>query len=156
MKADTIKDILKMRIAVYKAGVKARLWKDLDNIGATEMMDYIFPKSGRIAYYNLILETVRSEHAIVPTDTYHLFNLPIQVENEIMNYLKKDEGRLPKIDDDGMDYLMSNDTIVTDHTFDVVWIGSFDPENISAILHLCASHYLYSFNNNVKSYPFMS
>ena len=35
MKADTIKDILKMRIAVYKAGVKARLWKDLDNIVAT-------------------------------------------------------------------------------------------------------------------------
>ena len=50
MTEQNIYDIIKMRMAVYKAGVKAGFWEGVDQSGASEMMNYIFPKSGNIAY----------------------------------------------------------------------------------------------------------
>lgn len=51
MHQENIENIIKMRLAVYKAGVDAQLWNDINQLGASEMMDYLFPKSGHIAYY---------------------------------------------------------------------------------------------------------
>ena len=50
-----IEQILKMRMAVYQAGIKVGIWKDINLLGASDMMNYIFTKSGQIAYYNLIV-----------------------------------------------------------------------------------------------------
>ena len=59
MTEQNIYDIIKMRMAVYKAGVKTGFWEDVDQSGASEMMNYIFPKSGNIAYYNIVMELMR-------------------------------------------------------------------------------------------------
>ena len=55
MKQEEIEKILKIRVAVYQAGVGADFWKDINSNGANAMMDYIFPKSGQMAYYNLLM-----------------------------------------------------------------------------------------------------
>lgn len=83
MHQENIENIIKMRLAVYKAGVDAQLWNDINQLGASEMMDYLFPKSGHIAYYNLILEYMRKEHNMIIGGMYTLFKMPIQVEKDI-------------------------------------------------------------------------
>ena len=154
MLEQSIYNILKMRLAVYKAGVKADSWNDIDQSGASDMMSYIFPKSGQIAYYNLILELMRKEHSMFTGGAYSLFKMPVQVEKEIMEYLKKNPCDLTEIVEDCNVYLEQMDTIITDHSFTSVNIGSFNINEIDSLLRLCASHYRYSFQNNVKSFPY--
>ncbi len=155
MTQQNIYDILKMRMAVYKAGAEAGVWKDVDSQGASEMMAYIFPKTGRMAYYNFILELMHKEHNMFPGEAFSLFNLPIQVEKEIVEYLKTEELNLSQMITDANAYLQEMDTIITDHSFVTVNIGTFRMGNLDKMLRLCASHYRYSFAEKVKSYPFM-
>lgn len=144
-----------MRMAVYKAGVNAGVWKDVDSQGASEMMDYIFPKTGRTAYYNFILELMHKEHDMFPGDAYSLFNMPVQVEKEVLEYLKSQDIDLSQLVPDVTAYLQEMDTIVTDHCFTTVNIGTFRADSIDKLLRLCASHYRHSFEENIKSYPYM-
>ena len=147
-----IENILKMRFAVYKAGIKSGFWKDLSNNGGIEMMEYIFPKSGYIAFYNLILELMRKEHSEIRGGSYTLFKMPIMIEKEIMDYLKNEKINFDNLVENEQSYLESQDTIVTAHGFSNINIGSFATTGIDNLLKLCASHYLYSFKNNVKTY----
>ena len=75
-----IEQILKMRMAVYQAGISAGIWKDINQLGASDMMEYIFPKSGQIAYYNLIMEYMRKEHDVITGGAYSLYKMPVQIE----------------------------------------------------------------------------
>ena len=84
-----IEQILKIRMAVYQAGISVGIWKDINQLGASDMMEYIFPKSGQIAYYNLIMEYMRKEHDVITGGAYFLYKMPVQIEKEIMEYLKK-------------------------------------------------------------------
>ncbi len=154
MKQQDIENILKMRIAVYLTGVKADFWKDINANGASAMMDYIFPKSGQMAYYNLLMEQMRVEHRMLTGGVYSLFKLPVQVEKEIVDYLRNHSFDFQSIGQDADTYLEQMDTIATDHRFDVVCIGSFSANNIDNQLRLCASHYRYAFTNHVKSFPY--
>ena len=149
-----IEDIIKMRMAVYKAGIKAGFWTDIDQSGASAMMDYLFPKSGQIAYYNLILEFMRKEHAMLTGGMYTLFKMPVQTEKEIVDYLRKEEIHLEQFATDSDEYLKSMDTIATDHSLTAVRIGAFNGNEIDSLLRLCASHYTFAFQSNVKSYPY--
>ncbi len=154
MKQQDIENILKMRIAVYLTGAKADFWKDINANGATAMMDYIFPKSGEMAYYNLLMEQMKVEHKMLTGGVYSLFKLPVQVEKEIVDYLRSHSFDFQKISQDADTYLEQMDTIATDHRFDIVCIGSFSANDIDNQLRLCASHYRYAFSNNVKSFPY--
>lgn len=155
MTEQNIYDILKMRMAVYKAGVAVGFWKNIDEEGASEMMDYIFPKSGNIAYYNLVLEFMRKAHDMFSGSVFYLFKLPAQVEKMMIDYLKREQLNVASLGDDADEYLQSMDTIVTDHCFSTVNIGSYRQDCIDNLLRLCASHYRYSFQENVKSFPYM-
>lgn len=155
MTEQNIYDIVKMRMAVYKAGVTVGFWKDIDQDGASEMMRYIFPKSGNIAYYNLVMELMRKAHDMFSGSAFYLFKLPAQVEKMIMDYLKNENMDVAKLGDDAEQHLQDMDTIVTDHCFTSVNIGSYSQDGIDNLLRLCASPYRYSFQENVKSFPYM-
>ena len=114
-----------MRMAVYKAGVKAGFWEGVDQSGASEMMNYIFPKSGNIAYYNLVMELMRKAHGMFLGGVFYLFKLPAQIERMIMDYLKKEKMDVASLGDDADVYLQSMDTITTDHCFTTVPIGAY-------------------------------
>ena len=107
-------------MAVYKAGVKAGFWEGVDQSGASEMMNYIFPKSGNIAYYNLVMELMRKAHGMFLGGVFYLFKLPAQIERMIMDYLKKEKMDVASLGDDADAYLQSMDTIATDHCFTTV------------------------------------
>lgn len=154
MKQEEIENILKMRVAVYQAGVIADFWKDINANGATAMMDYIFPKSGQMAYYNLLMEQMKMEHKMLTGGVYSLFKLPVQIEKEIVDYLRNHSFDFLNIGQDADVYLEQMDTIATDHRFDVVCIGTFSASDIDNHLRLCASHYRYAFANQVKSFPY--
>ena len=155
MTEQNIYDIVKMRMAVYRAGVKAGCWKDIDQDGASEMMNYIFPKSGNTAYYNLVMGFMRKSHDMFSGSVFYLFKLPAQVEKTIMDYLKKKKVNLLPLGENADEYLQSMDTIATDHCFTAVNIGSYRQGELDNLLRLCASHYRYSFQENVPSFPYM-
>lgn len=156
MTRQIIEEILKMRYSVYKAGTIVGCWTDMDQSGASDMMAYIFPKSGGIAYYNLVLELMRKEHNMFTGGAYSLFKMPVQVEKEIMEYLKKGEFDFSNAVDDCCAYLESKDTIITDHCFVSVNIGAFNAKDMDFILRLCASHYRYAFQNKITCYPYFA
>lgn len=149
-----IENILKMRMAVYAAGVESGVWKDINASGAIAMMDYLFPKSGQMAYYNLLMEQMKVEHKMLTGGVYSLFKLPVQVEKEIEDHLRNYSFDFPNSIKDSDDYLEQMDTIATDHKFDIVCIGAFLANDIDNQLRLCASHYRYAFANHVKSFPY--
>lgn len=149
-----IEEIIKMRLAVYNDGVSVGRWSDINQFGTTDIMNYIFPKSGQIAYYNLILEQMRKEHSMLTGGMYSLFKMPVQVEREIIDYLKSPNTDLSLLVSDSNTYLKDMDTIFTDHAFTIVNIGKFNTNDIDSLLRLCASHYRYAFRNGVKSYPY--
>ena len=154
MTNDDIKDILKMRTAVYAAGVDAGVWKDIDSSGASDMMGYLFPKSGKLAYYQLLMEQMRVAHNIFTGGLYYLFKMPIQIEKEISEYVRKEGIDIKAIVTEPKEYLISMDTIPTDHSFTSVCIGVFSTQNLNNLLRLCASHYRCSFDNHTQSYPY--
>ena len=141
MTEQNIYDIIKMRMAVYKAGVKAGFWEGVDQSGASEMMNYIFPKSGNIAYYNLVMELMRKAHGMFLGGVFYLFKLPAQVERMIMDYLKKEKMDVASLGDDADAYLQSMDTIATDHCFTTVPIGAYRQDEIDRRMsnhsHIC-------------------
>jgi hypothetical protein len=149
-----ITEILKMRVAIYAVGVKSEAWKDINSAGASDMMAYLFPKSGQLAYYQLMMEQMRVVHSSLTGGVYFLFKMPVQIEKEISDYLRKEEIDLNTLISNPSEYLQSKDTIPTDHSFTAVCIGAFSVQNLDSLLRLCASHYRYSFENNIQSYPY--
>lgn len=154
MEQRDIENIIRMRIAVYEAGIKAGFWTDINKAGAADMMNYIFPKSGQMAYYQLLMEQMKVEHKMLTGGVYSLFKLPVQVEKEIVDYLRNHTFDFADISQQAEEYIAKMDTIATDHRFDIVCIGSFSANDIDNQLRLCASHYRYAFSNNVKSFPY--
>ena len=154
MTSNQISDILKTRIAVYAVGVQSGFWKDINSAGASDMMAYLFPKSGQLAYYQLMMEQMRVAHSSLTGGVYFLFKLPIQIEKDISDYLRKEEIDLNALISNPSEYLQSMDTIPTDHSFTAVCIGAFSVQNLDSLLRLCASHYRYFFENNIQSYPY--
>lgn len=156
MEEYTIKNLVKARLAVYTLGVEHNLWKSLEDNGAKEMLDYIFPKTGKIAFYNLVVETAKAAHKdYVPVGEYSLFKLPTQYEEEILSYLKAnpdDDSLMPE--DNPKEYLETLSTVTCSPSLAPVFIGAIKDSGIETILKITAFHYLSIFNDNTNSYPY--
>lgn len=151
-----LKQIVKIRLVVYRLGVEKGLWPSLDDAGAKEMMEYIFPKTGKIAFYNLVIESMKNRHAeFVPSGEYSIFKLPVQFEEEILLYLKAnpdDDSLMPE--DNPKQYLETLSTITCSPSLEPVFIGAIKDSGIETILKIAAFHYLSIFNDNTNSYPY--
>lgn len=143
-----------MRFAVYSVGAQIGAWKNIDVSGASDMMAYLFPKSGKLAYYQLIMEQMHALHNMFTGGVYYLFKMPVQVEKKIQEFLRKEDLDFSSFCNNAEDYLKEMDTIPTDHIISIVNIGAFNTQDIMNILRLCASHYRYSFANDIQSYPY--
>ena len=148
--------ILKLRLAVYGLGVEKGLWHSLEYTGAKEMMKYIFPKTGNIAFYNLVIESMKNSHAeFIPSGEYSIFKLPVQFEEEILSYLKAnpdDDSLTPE--DNPKEYLESLSTVTCSPSLGPIFIGAIKDSGIETILRIAAFHYLSIFNDNTNSYPY--
>lgn len=156
MEVEVIQKLIKLRLAVYLQGVECGLWQSLEENGAQVMLEYIFPKTGRIAYYNLLMETVKSAHKdYVPMGEYSLFKLPVQYEAEVLNYLKSQTNNdLWVIPEDKMSYLDSLCTVDCQPVLNPVNLGGLKDAGLDTILSLCAFHYRTIFQQGTNSYPY--
>ena len=156
MDEKTIKDLVKLRLVVYSLGAEHGLWKSLEDNGAQEMLDYIFPKTGRIAYYNLVVECVKAAHRdYVPSGEYCLFKFPVQYESEILNYLKNQAtDDLWVIPDDRIGFLKNLCTVDCQSVLNPVDLGSLKETGVDSIIAMCAFHFLNIFRQGTHSYPF--
>ncbi len=156
MEVFDIHNLVKLRIAVYKLGVVRGLWNSLEENGAMEMMEYIFPRTGMIAYYNLIIENVKAAHKdYIPVGEYSLFKLPTQYEEEVLSFLKANptDDSLT-FQDDPLIYLKNMATITCSPSLGPVFIGAIKDSGIESILKVTAFYYLSIFNDNTDSYPY--
>lgn len=156
MKDNEIKLLIDLRFAVYLLGCKKGLWHSLKDNEAEYYMKIVFPKSGTLAYYNLMVNIANRKHAEkLPPDNYGLFNCPIQIEEEATNYFKKNYSEeLPKIDNP-IEILESLATIPTDSSFEAVYIGQLG-NDLESIVRLMAYHYLNIFKQELHSFPYFN
>ena len=132
MDESTIKNIVRLRLVVYTLGVRKGLWPSLEDAGAKEMMEYIFPKTGKIAFYNLVIESMKNKHAeFIPSGEYSIFKLPVQFEEEILSYLKanpNDDSLTPE--DNPIEYLEALSTVTCSPSLGPVLIGAIKDSGI--------------------------
>lgn len=155
----TEQDILiaiKLRLAVYSAGVNLHKWDSLEEKGVMEMMTYIFPKTGELAYYNLLLEIIKKHHSeYIPVGYYSLFKLPVQFEEEIISYLKSSADKtIFTLPEDPIAYLNSLSTVTCSPSLGPVYIGAIKDSGFETIMKITAFHYLSIFQDNTNSYPY--
>ena len=154
MTKEEIIDILKTRIAVYKAGVMSGAWSAINEVEVKGLTDYLFPKSGSIAFYNLVMGFMRKAHSDIKGEVYSLYKLPVQFEKEVSDYLKKNPTDITTIVDDAEAYLRQRDTIVSDGSLIPTSVGSLRENSIDNILRLFAKQYLYAFERKLETYPY--
>lgn len=151
-------DLLKLRIAVYKLGAKKGLWPCLEDNAAKEYMNYLFPKSSVLAFYNLMINVVQKKHEdFVPVEMYNIFKCPIQLEEELFSFLKdhlKDEN-LFELQEEPMTVLESLATVVCDHAIASVYIGQLY-EDLPTKIRVMAFHYKNVFTSDSNSYPYFN
>ena len=156
MEQTDIINLLKLRFAVYKAGCDKSLWPNLEENAAKEYMNYLFPKSSNLAFYNLMISSVQKTHEkFIPKEMYGLFKCPIQIEEELFAYLKAHlHDELFSINDP-MEFIQSMCTIVCDPEFDVVYIGQLS-DNIDNSIRVMAYHYANLFTKNTSCFPYFN
>lgn len=149
-------NLLKLRFAVYKAGCTKGLWPCLENNAAKDYMNYLFPKSSHLAFYNLMINIVQKTHEkFIPKEMYGLFKCPIQIEEELYAYLKNQLHDDMELGTEPLDFIRCMATIVCDPQFDVVYIGQL-ADNIDNSLRVMAYHYVNLFTSGTNCYPYFN
>lgn len=145
--------IIKLRFAVYRLGIKRNWWSDLDENAAKDYMDFLFPKSAMTAYYTLMLEICRHKHSdILPLGRYGLFKFPEQIEETLLDFIKVHPEITKGYDDYA--YVESLATISSDVALGAVNIGRLDDIGVDAATRLMAFHYMKAFDGDTLSYPY--
>lgn len=157
MNTQEINSIVNLRIAVYQEGCKAGLWPSLEENSALDYMKWLYPRTSGMAYYHLMSRIVEQHHnKEIPQDRYHLFKLPIQLEEEIDDYLKKVEDFYPIMDNEQtMEYISSLVTVVCDTSLSTVDIGKL-ADDLNHKVNVMAFHYYNVFTKNYPCFPYFS
>ena len=156
MKNSDIVNLLKLRFAVYKAGCGKGLWPCLEDNAAKEYMNYLFPKSSKLAFYNLMINIVQKTHEnFIPKDMYSLFKCPIQIEEETYVYLKHHLDDDVHLGMEPLDFISSMATVACDPCFEAINIGKLS-DDIDNSLRVMAYHYTNLFTNSYCCYPYFN
>lgn len=153
MTEQDIKDIISLRWAVYKLGVENNRWNDLTASSAPEYMDFLFPHTGHMAYYNLMIEIAKGKHKdMLPKGVYCLFKMPEQIEEQVMDYMKKSSP--DSSTQDATMVVHSLATIQGGAATTAVNIGRLDDIGLHDALRLIAYYYKIAFENGDECYPY--
>lgn len=157
MKKDFINQIIELRQAVAYLGEKKSWWnsKFYDN-SSKDFLSYIFPKSRNTQY---ACSTVSSRDFIdneVGANYYHLFRLPMLVE-ELINKNEIDRSfKLIESDEDAL-------KVLEDRAGDLSIDGNSGPKNIGSvnvlnndIIQVIAAEYFHAFKNDYKVHPYLN
>jgi hypothetical protein len=156
MTENQILEILKLRYVVYKLGSEKGFWQDIEQKGAKEMMNYLFARTGNLAFYHLMLGTCRSRHK-GHQEYYNLFKLPARIEEEILNYLKQHINiDISKLAGSPMDYLNKKASIVVSASETPTNIGNISENDFDTNVEIIASIYKNAFAQGTNNYPYFN
>ena len=157
MKSAIINDIIELRQAVAFLGEKKSWWtsKFYDS-SSKDFLAYIFPKSKNTQY---TCSTVSSRDFIdnqVGANYYHLFRLPMLVE-ELINKNEIDRSfKLIESEEDALE-------ILSYRAGDLSIDGNSGPKNIGSvdvlnndIIQVIAAEYFHAFKNDYKVHPYLN
>lgn len=157
MTEQELSTLIKLRVAVYQCGRDVGFWPSLEANSAKEMMEYVFPKTGNIAYLHLMTETVKSKIKDMFTDDYYnLYKFPVQIEKDLLNYLKRHKEFDVASVGDAKAYIDSLATITCDESSEPIYIGRLQDSEPDSLLRVMAFHYKNAFKNKVKSFPYFN
>lgn len=157
MQESLICDILNLRWAVYKLGAAQGAWHLLSDEDVKGFMDFLFPKSKNIAYYNMMRNIVLCSDVIksLPLNSYNLFKFPEQIEESLLDYQKKHLHKdFASTHESPQEVLNRLATIVTDRSIISASIGSLDEIGLNNVIGILAYKYKDSFSNNLIINPF--
>jgi len=157
MKIELIQTIISLRSAVSYLGEKKAWWNSsFHESSSKDFLTYIFPKSKNTQYTCSSISTRNYIDNQVGANYYHLFRLPMSVEelinrnekNLILNLIESEESALEILEDIAGD-------LPTDGNSGPKNIGSVDQLNRD-ILQVFASEYLIAFMNDYKVHPYLN
>ena len=157
MKEQELIMLLRLRMAVYRVGCEKKLWPCLEDNAAKEYMHYLFPKSSTLAFYNLMINIVQKKHEEhVPSEMYDLFHCPIQLEEEMLSFLKKNtDENLWTFNDGPLAYIKSLSTVSCESSMCAIYIGQLS-DNIESALRVIAYYYNIMLSQNYNCIPYFN
>lgn len=155
MTEQQIRDTLALRYAVYKAGADKGFWQDIDNNSAKDVMTYLFPRTGNIAYYHLILETCKGKQQAY-NNIFNLFKFPARIEEELLNFLKNNLNfDIQEYVGTPSEYIDKKATVTVQDSEEPVNIGRLSNfDDFNTFLAVLASVYRNTFRLGVNHFPY--
>lgn len=152
-----IKNIIDLRWAVYRLGASYGRWEALSDDDVKGFMEFLFPKSKNLAAYNLMRNIVMSSESIksIPAGCYNLFKFPEQIEEEILNYQKKNlDIDFSVAEEYAESVLDSLATVVSDSDLFSSSIGTLDENGLDNTIAILAYRYRASLKHNTDNNPY--
>lgn len=157
MTDNQIKNIIDLRWSVYRLGASHGRWEALSDDDVRGFMEFLFPKSKNLAAYNLMRNVVLSSESIktIPVGAYNLFKFPEQIEEEILNYQKRNlDTDFSIVEERAGSVLDSLATVVSDSDLFSSSIGTLDENGLDNTIAILAYRYRTSFKNNTDNNPY--
>lgn len=157
MTNQNIEDLLRLRWAVYKLGSEDGAWNALEEESVTGFMNFLFPKSEHLAYYNLMINVVNNSDTMKenPIGSYSLFKFPEQLEEKILNYQKNSPDKIfSDAQNNPMEILDGLATIVSEGTLYSSSVGTLDSIGVDDMIRILAYRYRDAFRAHFNNYPY--
>jgi hypothetical protein len=157
MKSAIINDIIEIRQAVAFLGEKKSWWntKFYDS-SSKDFLSFIFPKSKNTQFACAIIATRDYIDNEVGANYYHLFRLPVSIEELINKNELESNFKLIESEDQA---LLVLENIAGGISSD----GNIGPKNIGSvdilsndIVQVIAAEYFHAFTNDYKVHPYLN
>jgi HD-like signal output (HDOD) protein len=156
MKTDTIKNVIILRAAVSFLGEK-KLWWDtkFHDSSSKDFLSYIFPKSKNTQFSCSNIATRNFIDNEVGANYYHLFRLPVSIEEHLHNHEKNTEVDKMESEAEAIQVLthIANNLSINNNS---------GPKNIGSVdkidnetIQVFAAEFLNAFKNDYKVYPYL-
>ena len=157
MKTDLIQSIIDLRAAVSFLGEKKSWWNsNFHDASSKDFLDYIFPKSLNSQFSSASISTRKLIDKEVGANYYHLFRLPLTIEESINNRIKVKEINQFQSEEEALRVLKEKALSLTSD-------GNGGPKNIGTVaeinedvMNVFSAEYLSAFQNDYKVHPYLN
>lgn len=157
MNINVINDIIELRMAVSFLGERKNWWNsNFHDSSSMDFLGYIFPRSSNTHFLCSSISTRNRIDNEVGANYYHLFRMPLSVEELIINKAQIADIKLYSSEGEALQLLKENATnIDSDGKGGPKNIGSIDQIN-EDLIQVFSVEYLTAFQNDYKVYPYLN
>ena len=157
MKNNIVDDIIDLRAAVSFLGEKYSWWNsNFHDPSSKDFLAYIFPKSSNTQFICSCISTRNYIDNEVGANYYHLFRLPMTIEELISNRAKSTRIRSYDSKEEAVQVLREKALdLPTDQKEGPKYIGSVDNLN-EDLIQVLSVEYLTAFQNDYKVHPYLN